>query len=375
MDGMISVRCSFAVWARLLIALLAPLAFVFADMSAAMAQNQNCGQITAILRGIERNQMFQSFNGIVGELQNRQVEVRQAESQWGASGCQQILNAGQALSAQCQSIARSITLGRSQVEQLTSMAREGQTLAQNYQQIMADYQRYGCDTGQSGVTFGNEGTRGGLLDDIFGGGYDYIDGAYNPWSTQQTRRTVCVRTCDGFYWPISFSTTDDYVAQDAIRCHEMCPGTEVALFSYRNPGEEPEDMISLSGTPYRSVSYAFRFREEIDTSCSCQTRETVGTIALNAQGEQSRAVIAFGDLEFPLPQPDPRGGLRVEAVVAELVYVPLPRPRPRADGTAEPAFEQPDLEGPDMRVVAFGDRPVRIVGPETPYVPAPAEAP
>eukprot|EP00873_Tetraselmis_striata_P030127 jgi/Tetstr1/450391/TSEL_037427.t1 len=192
-------------------------------MSAAMAQNQNCGQITAILRGIERNQMFQSFNGIVRELQNRQVEVRQAESQWSASGCQQILNAGQALSGQCQSIARSITLGRSQVEQLTSMAREGQTMAQNYQQVMADYQRYGCDTGQSGVTFGNEGTRGGLLDDIFGGGYDYIDGSFNPWSTQQTRRTVCVRTCDGFYWPISFSTTDDYVGQDAISLTRVAP--------------------------------------------------------------------------------------------------------------------------------------------------------
>ncbi|QJR19177.1 DUF2865 domain-containing protein [Pelagibacterium halotolerans] len=375
MDGMISVRCTFAGSARLLIALLASLAFMIADMSAAMAQNQNCGQITAILRGIERNQMFQSFNGIARELQNRQVEVRQAENQWVASGCQQVLNAGQALSGQCQSIAQSITLGRSQVEQLTSMAQEGQTMAQNYQRVMADYQRYGCDTGQSGVTFGNEGTRGGLLNDIFGGGYDYVDGAFNPWSTQQTRRTVCVRTCDGFYWPISFSTTDDYVAQDAIRCHEMCPGTEVAMFSYRNPGEEPEDMISLSGTPYRSMPYAFRFREEIDTNCSCQTRETVGTIAVNGQGGQSRAIIDFGDLEFPLPQPDPRGTRQAEAVVADLIYVPLPRPRPRADGTADPQVQQPDLEGPDMRVVAFGNKDVRIVGPETPYVPEPEEAP
>lgn len=373
MDGMISVRCSFAPSARWLVALLASLTFVFADMSPAMAQNQNCGQITAILRGIERNQIFQSFNGIARELQNRQVEVRQAESQWVGSGCQQVLNSGQTLSAQCQSIARAITLGRSQVEQLTSMAQEGQTLAQNYQQVMADYQRYGCNTGQSGANFGNEGTRGGLLDDIFGGGYDYVDGAYNPWSTQQTRRTVCVRTCDGFYWPISFSTTDDYVAQDAISCHEMCPGTEVAMFSYRNPGEEPEDMISLSGTPYRSMSYAFRFREEIDTSCSCQTREAVGTIAINDQGEQSRAVIAFGDLEFPLPQPDPRAPQQVATVVADLVYVPLPRPRPRADGTAAPSLDQPSVEGPDLRVVEFGEKSVRIVGPETPYGPEPEE--
>ena len=367
MSSMISSRfCSGAV-ARMLAVLLA----LVGPASTAVAQSQNCGQIVAILRGIERNEMFVSFNGIVGELQNRQREVRQAEDGWRATGCERLLDTGQALTAQCQSLARSITLGRTQVEQLSSMAREGQNLARNHQQLMADFTRSGCAAGQPGATMG--GSRGGLLDNLFGGGYDYIDTPFDPWSLQQTRRTVCVRTCDGFYWPISFSTTDDYVAQDAIRCHEMCPGTEVALFSYRNPGEEPEDMISLSGTPYRSMPYAFRFREEVDMSCSCRTRETVGTIAVTGDGEQSRAVIDFGELSFPLPQPDPRA--TVEAVVAEAIYVPLPRPRPREDGTAEATLaQQPDIEN-DLRIVEFGDREVRIVGPETPYAPEPEAGP
>jgi hypothetical protein len=108
-------------------------------------------------------------------------------------------------------------------------------------------------------------------------------------------------------WPISFSTVDDYIGQDAIRCHEMCPGTEVILFSYRNPGEEPEDMISLSGMPYRSTPYAFRFRQEVSPDCACQRREVLGSVTLaDADDGQSRAVIAFGDLTFPLPQRDPR---------------------------------------------------------------------
>ncbi|WP_332716810.1 DUF2865 domain-containing protein [Pelagibacterium mangrovi] len=350
------------------------LGVVFGDISTAMAQTQNCAQLSAIMRGIERNEMFVSFNGIMGELQRRQGEVQQAEGQWSRGGCQQMMSAGQALNQQCQSLARTITLGRSQIEQLNSMAREGQSLARNYQQLSADFARSGCDAGQSGVTFG--GQRGNLLDGMFGGGGGgYIDGQYDPWSTQQTRRTVCVRTCDGFYWPISFSTTDSYVAQDAIRCHEMCPGTEVALFSYRNPGEEPEDMISLSGASYRSMPYAFRFRQEVDMNCSCQTREPVGTVAIGGeQGEQSRAAIDFGDLAFPLPQRDPRAG--VAAVVADAIYVPLPRPRPRADGTSEATLaQQPDVESNDLRIVEFGDREVRIVGPETPYVPEPEEEP
>lgn len=371
MDTMTSPHVSPAAIARIALVLLAALGFVLTDISIAMAQSRNCSQIVAILRGIERNELFVSFNGIVGELQGRQAEVTQGEGIWMRNGCQQLVSAGQALSRECQSLARTITLGRSQVEQLTTMAREGQSLAQSRQQLLQDYARSGCDANQSGVTFGQQGARGGLLDNMFGGGYDYVDTPFDPWSTQQTRRTVCVRTCDGFYWPISFSTTDNYVGQDAIQCHEMCPGTEVALFSYRNPGEEPEDMISLSGAPYRSMPYAFRFRTEIDTSCSCRTQDTVGTVAMTGEGETARAVIELGDLEFPLPRHDPRE--RVEAVVAEAIYVPLPRPRPRADGTAEAMVgQQPDLDNPDLRIVEFGDRRVRIVGPETPYVPAPA---
>lgn len=372
MGIMTSARFPFAALARILVALIAAFGIAAADMSTALAQAQNCGQITAILRSIERNEMFMSFNGIAGELSSRQDEVRQAESLWMRGGCQQMLNSGQALSRECQSLAQTITLGRSQVQQLESMAREGQTLAQNHRQLLADYSRSGCDAGQSGVTF-NQGPRGDLLTDLFGGGTEYRDTVYQPWSTQQTRRTVCVRTCDGFYWPISFSTTDDYVGQDAIRCHEMCPGTEVALFSYRNPGEDPEDMISLAGTPYRSMPYAFRFRQDVDMECSCRTRENVGTISVSETGARSRAVIDFGELAFPLPQPDPRGNATVEAVVAEADYVPLPRPRPGEDSATDAGVVQQAVVDDGLRVVQFGEKRVRIVGPETPYVPEPEE--
>ncbi|RDE10384.1 DUF2865 domain-containing protein [Pelagibacterium lacus] len=352
-----------AAFLRIVTALAAAAAFIAADLAVAQAQSQSCAQITAILRGIERNQAFAGHNGIVEELRARQQQVMQGERQWISDGCQQMYNAGQAMTQQCRSLAQIITVGRTQVQQLQAMAQEGQSLARNHQAMMADYQRNGCDAGQ----------RGSLLDGMFGGqgGYDYMP-PYDPWASQQTRRTVCVRTCDGFYWPISFSTTDSYIAQDAIQCHEMCPGTEVALFSYRNPGEEPEDMISLSGAPYRSMPYAFRFRQEVDMSCSCNTREPAGTLTLAEAGGGSQAVVALGDLSFPLPQPDPRGP---ELTVAEAIHIPLPRPRPRADGTGAAVAAQPDREGTELRIVEFGDREVRIVGPETPYVPEGAEAP
>jgi hypothetical protein len=364
------------VLARMAIAILAALLFIAADISAALAQNQACTQIVALLRGIERNTAYSSYNNIVASLRETEARVRQGESAWIRSGCQQALNSGHALSAECRSLAQAVTSGRSQVQQLTQAAREGQSLAQNRERLLQDSARFNCGAStQSGVTF-NQNQRQPLLNQLFGGdpmsGNDYVDAPFDPWSTLATRRTVCVRTCDGFYWPISFSTVDDYIGQDAIRCHEMCPGTEVILFSYRNPGEEPEDMISLSGMPYRSTPYAFRFRQEVSPDCACQRREVLGSVTLaDADDGQSRAVIAFGDLTFPLPQRDPRR--TVEAVVAEaadLVDIPLPRPRPRDDGSVAPVNVPSSTRRPDLRIVNFGDRPVRIVGPETPYVPS-----
>src|SRR5690606_21240858 len=38
-----------------------------------------------------------------------------------------------------------------------------------------------------------------------------------------TFRTLCVRTCDGYYFPISFSTTTERFADDERACRAMCP--------------------------------------------------------------------------------------------------------------------------------------------------------
>lgn len=359
-------------FSRLSLALCAAFCALALDMSAAIAQNQNCAQLVSMIRSIERNPAFDSYNSVVTDLRARENQLRQAESAWVQSGCQQALNSGAVLNLQCQQIAQAVTLNRNNVQGLTGLAREGQQLAQNREQLLQQFARFNCNANQSGITFNQaRGPQAPLLDQIFGGGgmdgYDYVDGPYNPWATVSTRRTVCVRTCDGYYWPISFSTTDDYIAQDAIRCHEMCPGTEVLLFSYQNPGEEPEDMISISGVPYRSMPYAFAYRTDFNAECSCQTQQQRGSITtVSSAGGQSQAVIDFGAISFPLPRPDPRAP--EDFTVADAIYIPLPRPRPRDDGTSVPAIAAPSADS-GLRIVNFGDREVRVVGPQTPFAP------
>ncbi|MEM7620113.1 MAG: DUF2865 domain-containing protein [Pseudomonadota bacterium] len=87
-----------------------------------------------------------------------------------------------------------------------------------------------------------------------------------------TYRTMCVRRCDGFYYPVSFSTLPSRFSQDANTCQSKC-AAPADLYVYRNPGENIEQMISLSGQAYSKTPSAFRFRKSFIKGCSCKVSE------------------------------------------------------------------------------------------------------
>lgn len=123
-----------------------------------------------------------------------------------------------------------------------------------------------------------------------------------------TYRTLCVRTCDGYYFPVSFSTPASMFDRDAQICSAMCPATETKLFFHRVPEEESEAMISLQGEPYTSLPTAFLYRkrrtETADPSCTCGKPLT----AANARPEQSSIYEANPAPAVPTPgyKPDDR---------------------------------------------------------------------
>lgn len=84
-----------------------------------------------------------------------------------------------------------------------------------------------------------------------------------------TYRTLCVRLCDGFYFPVSFAVRRERFAHDDSVCRRRC-GSEARLFVHRNPGEDVEDMRDLSGRPYKNLSSAFLYRTSYQPSCKCQ---------------------------------------------------------------------------------------------------------
>jgi hypothetical protein len=83
-----------------------------------------------------------------------------------------------------------------------------------------------------------------------------------------TYRTVCVRLCDGYFWPVSFATSSSSIAADRDQCDRSC-GSPTRLYIHRVPGSSPEEMVDLSGAPYTRLPTAFRFRTTFDASCKC----------------------------------------------------------------------------------------------------------
>ena len=75
-------------------------------------------------------------------------------------------------------------------------------------------------------------------------------------------RTVCVRTCDGGFFPISSGATPLDFRRDQKVCAMMCPETETQLFyQSMTPGQETEQMTStVTGRPYRDLEHAFSYR-------------------------------------------------------------------------------------------------------------------
>jgi hypothetical protein len=57
---------------------------------------------------------------------------------------------------------------------------------------------------------------------------------------------------------------------DERTCQRTCPNAEVMLFTHRNPGEDVNQSVSLSGRAYRDLPNAFHYRQAVDAACSCR---------------------------------------------------------------------------------------------------------
>jgi hypothetical protein len=179
--------------------------------------------------------------------------------------------------------------------------RRSQLIAELARNGCGDQYRYEARRNSSNSWFGDGG-----FNEIFGGDYyrprrrdNPGDNTIQPYATY---RTMCVRLCDGFYFPVSFSTLPSNFSEDQNRCQSEC-AAPAELYVYRNPGGEVEQMIAPDGRPYDALQNAWRFRKEYIKGCSCKA------------SEYSEAEILGHDNKDTMGPPPPQSPKRQGAVV------------------------------------------------------------
>lgn len=207
--------------------------------------------------------------------------------------------------------------------------------------------------------------QGGLFDTLFGNGNSNNDGNPNPADANAppqagTFRTVCVRTCDGFYFPISYATVPGRFADDERICQRMCPASEVKLYSYRNPGEDMAQAVATDGRRYSELPTAFRYRQEFNAACSCkQAGQSWADALKNTDDTVERGdIVVTPDKAKLLSQPPPTPAAKTTKQKTD----------PKTKGTAAAAPPPADPAPPPPPVAdtppTDGKKTVRIVGPQ-----------
>jgi uncharacterized protein DUF2865 len=90
------------------------------------------------------------------------------------------------------------------------------------------------------------------------------------WQTDPavTYRTLCVRLCDGFYFPINDRSRPGNFLAEEKACQSRC-AVPARLFYQPAPAGDASGMVALTGERYVDLPNAFRYRAEYVESCAC----------------------------------------------------------------------------------------------------------
>ncbi|MFJ5369100.1 DUF2865 domain-containing protein [Bosea sp. CER48] len=132
-------------------------------------------------------------------------------------------------------------------------------------------------------------------------------------------QTVCVRTCDGFFFPLS-----NNAGNPDEMCQALCPGVETLAYGMSSGGDIQNAASRSSGQPYSSLPNALKYTRSFDAACTCRGR-----------GESWSA--ALKNAEFLL---DSRKG---DVILTEQRAAELSRPKldPKADAKRRGNAQQP----------------------------------
>ncbi|CDX11973.1 conserved exported hypothetical protein [Mesorhizobium sp. ORS 3324] len=180
-------------------------------------------------------------------------------------------------------------------------------------------------------------------------------------------RTVCVRICDGYFFPMSNAASYGDFERDQKNCESSCPGTEMQVFYTRGMDDDAGSMTSsVTGRPYSELPTAYRYKQanySRPPACGCNA------------GAGNFSIIAGNPPNPEQSQPD--------SGAAPFVPSPAAKPDPGADpetlanaegGLDREAIKRLTTKAPVSPISALPpeQRKVRVVGPA--FLPDPSAA-
>jgi Protein of unknown function (DUF2865) len=283
--------------------LSAPLRFTFAVIGlaasgSAIAQTAECQRYRAELASLGGGR------SMAGALHQQRTEIARLSTYYQSIGCERggFLFFGGAPPAECNAIAQRIHAMQASYGRIATQAEAYGSDARR-QQLMAAIRR-ACDPlreaeeRRARKAEDDEGPR------RLGGG-----------------RLVCVRACDGFFFPLHNLPESGRSDADDM-CKALCPGAQAAAYSM--PGGADADIkqaVSLQGKRYTKLAAAFKYQKSFDPSCSCRKEGQSWAEAL----QKAEKIIERG-----------KGDIIVTAKKAE----ELSRPKLTRKGKTKPAEAQ-----------------------------------
>ncbi|RUV41494.1 MAG: DUF2865 domain-containing protein [Mesorhizobium sp.] len=180
-------------------------------------------------------------------------------------------------------------------------------------------------------------------------------------------RTVCMRTCDGYFFPMSNAASVGDFERDQKNCESSCPGTEMQVFYTRGMDDDAGNMTSsATGRPYSELPTAYLYKQanySRPPQCGC-----------DAQAENF-SIIGGNPPNPEQPQPDSGVTTLVPAPAAKLDAGADPETLANAAGGLDrAAIKQLTAKVPESPVSALPpeQRKVRVVGPA--FLPDPSAA-
>lgn len=166
-----------------------------------------------------------------------------------------------------------------------------------------------------------------------------FDSERPKWSTAGGGRykTMCVRLCDGFYFPVSNAVSRRNFYRDAEMCQSQCD-SETRLFFMTKSSGSIEKARDQSGLNYAELPNAFVYRKKLDRSCTCRAKPW-------SEAERNRhkryAMIEAGTLDPKAAALDDKSEAEGEAAVAEQETNGEAGPAPGSRRPASASFETP----------------------------------